>query len=60
MVTCTTEYAECGSLYDFLKKESIDFRQILLWAREIAVGMNYLHFESPIPVIHRDLKSKNG
>ena len=23
-------------------------------------GMNYLHFEAPIPVIHRDLKSRNG
>ncbi|XP_064401768.1 mitogen-activated protein kinase kinase kinase 20-like [Halichondria panicea] len=54
-----TEYAECGSLYEFLKKESIDFNQILLWAKEIALGMNYLHFESPVPVIHRDLKSKN-
>ncbi len=23
-------------------------------------GMNYLHYEAPIPVIHRDLKSRNG
>lgn len=24
------------------------------------VGMNYLHDEAPITVLHRDLKSKNG
>lgn len=24
------------------------------------VGMNYLHYEAPVTVIHRDLKSKNG
>jgi len=24
------------------------------------LGMNYLHNEAPIKVIHRDLKSKNG
>ena len=22
--------------------------------------MNYLHYEAPVTVIHRDLKSKNG
>ena len=26
----------------------------------ILSGMNYLHYEAPVPVIHRDLKSKNG
>ena len=29
-------------------------------SHSITSGMNYLHFEAPIPVIHRDLKSKNG
>jgi len=24
------------------------------------LGMNYLHNEAPVKVIHRDLKSKNG
>jgi len=24
------------------------------------VGMNYLHHEAPLTVLHRDLKSKNG
>ena len=25
-----------------------------------SVGMNYLHCEAPVKVVHRDLKSKNG
>uniref|UniRef100_A0A1X7VP51 Protein kinase domain-containing protein n=1 Tax=Amphimedon queenslandica TaxID=400682 RepID=A0A1X7VP51_AMPQE len=54
-----TEYAELGSLYEYLRSNTIDFNQIRLWAKQIAMGMNYLHFEAPIPVIHRDLKSRN-
>lgn len=54
------EYAEFGALYDYLRLHTIDFHQILLWAKQIAMGMNYLHYEAPVPVIHRDLKSKNG
>ena len=33
---------------------------LLKWAHEIALGMNYLHSEAPIKIIHRDLKSNNG
>ena len=33
-----SEYAELGSLYDYLRQHSIDFRQILLWAKQIALG----------------------
>ncbi|KAL3831637.1 hypothetical protein ACJMK2_023365 [Sinanodonta woodiana] len=57
-----TEYAENGSLYAHLQDPDnfLDFQQILKWAREIARGMNYLHCEAPVKVIHRDLKSKNG
>ncbi|XP_065839604.1 mitogen-activated protein kinase kinase kinase 20-like isoform X2 [Oscarella lobularis] len=56
-----TEYASKGSLYNYLHKHSLNlaFGQILAWAREIALGVNYLHNEAPIKVIHRDLKSKN-
>ncbi|XP_050419090.1 mitogen-activated protein kinase kinase kinase 20 [Patella vulgata] len=56
-----TEYAAHGSLYAYLKnpENELDFNQILKWAREIATGMNYLHCEAPVKVIHRDLKSKN-
>lgn len=32
------EYAELGSLYDFLRKNSLEYSQILLWAKQIAMG----------------------
>lgn len=32
------EYAELGALYDYLKAHVIDFRQILMWAKQIALG----------------------
>ncbi|XP_052692036.1 mitogen-activated protein kinase kinase kinase 20-like, partial [Crassostrea angulata] len=56
-----TEFAEKGSLYDYLQNPNnpMDFQHILPWAREIAKGMNYLHNETPTKIIHRDLKSKN-
>lgn len=57
-----TEYAPHGSLYSFLQKPEaaeLNFSQIIYWARDIAVGISYLHNEAPIKVIHRDLKSKN-
>ena len=60
LIPYTSEFAELGALYDYLRKHTIDFNQILLWAKQIAMGMNYLHYEAPVPVIHRDLKSKNG
>lgn len=37
-VSSFAEYAELGSLYDYLRQHSIDFRQILLWAKQIALG----------------------
>jgi serine/threonine protein kinase len=33
--------------------------EVLDWAVQIARGMNYLHNESPVSVVHRDLKSAN-
>ncbi|XP_077973920.1 uncharacterized protein LOC120347945 [Styela clava] len=57
-----TEYAPYGSLYCFLaspKSEQLEFVQMLSWAGDVALGMNYLHEEAPIQVVHRDLKSKN-
>lgn len=32
------EYAEQGSLYEYLRKYSIEFQQMLLWAKQIALG----------------------
>uniref|UniRef100_T1JAY9 Mitogen-activated protein kinase kinase kinase n=1 Tax=Strigamia maritima TaxID=126957 RepID=T1JAY9_STRMM len=57
------EYATEGSLYSFLSSHQGDnmlsYEKILFWALDIARGMNYLHTEAPVTVIHRDLKSKN-
>lgn len=38
----------------------VDYARVLRWARDVACAMNYLHAEAPIPIIHRDLKSKNS
>ncbi|KAJ7370422.1 hypothetical protein OS493_032312 [Desmophyllum pertusum] len=54
-----TEYAAKGCLYDHLTNNGLNFDQILRWSTEIALGINYLHNEAPVKVIHRDLKSKN-
>ncbi|XP_016131766.1 mitogen-activated protein kinase kinase kinase 20 [Sinocyclocheilus grahami] len=57
-----TEYASCGSLFDYLssaESEDISMKQIMTWAMDIAKGMHYLHAEAPFTVIHRDLKSRN-
>lgn len=60
MLSCS-EYAEKGCLYDYLfKGASMDFYQVLQWSQQIALGMNYLHREAPVHVIHRDLKSRNS
>ena len=47
IVTCATyvvvvEYAELGSLYEYLRAKSIEFNQILQWAKEIALGKKTL------------------
>ncbi|XP_028328464.1 mitogen-activated protein kinase kinase kinase 20-like [Gouania willdenowi] len=57
-----TEYASGGSLYEYLsseQSEEMDMEQIMTWAIQMAKGMNYLHADAPIKVIHRDLKSRN-
>ena len=59
-----TEYAEYGSLHNFIRDhdlyEEFGLGLILQWAHDIALGMNYLHYEAPVKIIHRDLKSNNG
>uniref|UniRef100_A0A915DC14 Uncharacterized protein n=1 Tax=Ditylenchus dipsaci TaxID=166011 RepID=A0A915DC14_9BILA len=56
-----TEYAENGSLYSHLHNDTAQFssERLLKWATQIAHGVQYLHYEAPVTIIHRDLKSKN-
>eukprot|EP00053_Salpingoeca_punica_P020922 m.212479 g.212479 ORF g.212479 m.212479 type:complete len:598 (-) comp20490_c0_seq1:198-1991(-) len=55
-----TEYAEHGSLYEFLIENELDYHRIVTWAAEIASGMDYLHDgASHERIMHRDLKSLN-
>lgn len=65
--SCTTpspcivmEYVERGSLLDIIvqKPKQLTGKRIKRIAREVALGMTYLHGISP-PLIHRDLKSAN-
>ena len=58
------EYANKGSLQSFIASHNLytefGLNLILRWAKDIAVGMNYLHEETVMKIIHRDLKSTNG
>lgn len=54
------EYARGGSLNRVLNGRRIPPNTLVDWAVQIADGMNYLHIEAPISLIHRDLKSSNG
>ena len=57
-ILIVTEFAEKGSLFNYLHKEkqvpTVD--QSLAWALEVAQGMEHLHNHD---IIHRDLKSAN-
>ena len=56
------EYARGGSLCRALSThgKNIPPEILLDWAIQLAKGMNYLHVEAPINLIHRDLKSGNS
>ncbi|XP_071478494.1 mitogen-activated protein kinase kinase kinase 11-like [Diadema antillarum] len=60
-VCLVMEYARGGSLNRLLvgKKMAMPPNVLVNWAYQIADGMNYLHWDAPIPLIHRDLKSSN-
>ncbi|XP_041986458.1 mitogen-activated protein kinase kinase kinase 12 [Aricia agestis] len=51
------EYCQYGPLFEFLHSGAcFSPKQIMKWAKEIALGMSYLHTHK---IIHRDLKSPN-
>ena len=57
-----TEYCSGGSLFSLLHEKkmfNLSNKQKLRMALDIAKGMNFLHSQGPIPILHRDLKSLN-
>ncbi|XP_064368595.1 mitogen-activated protein kinase kinase kinase 9 isoform X2 [Dromaius novaehollandiae] len=54
------EFARGGSLNRVLSGKRIPPDILVNWAVQIARGMNYLHEEAIVPIIHRDLKSSNN
>uniref|UniRef100_A0A4W3JQC6 mitogen-activated protein kinase kinase kinase n=1 Tax=Callorhinchus milii TaxID=7868 RepID=A0A4W3JQC6_CALMI len=53
------EFARGGSLNRVLSGKKIPPHILVNWAVQIARGMNYLHEEAIVAIIHRDLKSSN-
>uniref|UniRef100_A0A8D0LC26 Mitogen-activated protein kinase kinase kinase n=1 Tax=Sphenodon punctatus TaxID=8508 RepID=A0A8D0LC26_SPHPU len=53
------EYARGGALNRALAGKKVPPHVLVNWAVQIAHGMNYLHNEAIVPIIHRDLKSIN-
>ncbi|XP_078786066.1 mitogen-activated protein kinase kinase kinase 10 isoform X2 [Oryzias latipes] len=53
------EYARGGALSRALAGKKVPPRVLVNWAVQIATGMDYLHNQAFVPIIHRDLKSNN-
>uniref|UniRef100_A0A667XUB5 mitogen-activated protein kinase kinase kinase n=1 Tax=Myripristis murdjan TaxID=586833 RepID=A0A667XUB5_9TELE len=53
------EYARGGALNRALAGKKVPPKVLVNWAVQIATGMDYLHNQTFVPVIHRDLKSSN-
>ncbi|ELR25342.1 Dual specificity protein kinase shkC, putative [Acanthamoeba castellanii str. Neff] len=59
-LTIITELMSKGSVTDLLRDKSLklSFKQRMSFARDAALGMNWLHNASP-PILHLDLKCSN-
>jgi mitogen-activated protein kinase kinase kinase 9 len=55
------EYAKGGTLRRLLefRKTGLPPLTLIQWALQVAYGMQFLHEEAGITIIHRDLKSSN-
>ncbi|KAK7152264.1 hypothetical protein R3I94_008556 [Phoxinus phoxinus] len=53
------EYARGGALNRALAGKKVPPRVLVNWAVQVATGMDYLHNQTFVPIIHRDLKSSN-
>uniref|UniRef100_H2TRX3 Mitogen-activated protein kinase kinase kinase n=1 Tax=Takifugu rubripes TaxID=31033 RepID=H2TRX3_TAKRU len=53
------EYARGGALNRALAGKKVPPKVLVNWAVQIAAGMDYLHNQAFVPIIHRDLKSSN-
>uniref|UniRef100_A0A3Q3WVE4 Mitogen-activated protein kinase kinase kinase n=1 Tax=Mola mola TaxID=94237 RepID=A0A3Q3WVE4_MOLML len=53
------EYARGGALNRALAGKKVPPKVLVNWAVQIATGMEYLHNQAFVPIIHRDLKSSN-
>jgi len=57
------EYMSRGSLSNVLHTEGagkkLGMKSRIRMAMDVACGMNYLHKQLPVPILHRDLKSSN-
>ncbi|KAG8642966.1 hypothetical protein MANES_12G151550v8 [Manihot esculenta] len=58
-VNIITELFTSGNLRQYRKKHrNVDLKALKSWARQILMGLSYLHSHKP-PIIHRDLKCDN-
>ncbi|OVA01149.1 Protein kinase domain [Macleaya cordata] len=58
-VNIITELFTSGSLRQYrIKHKKVDMKAVKGWARQILMGLDYLHSHNP-PIIHRDLKCDN-
>ncbi|XP_059624441.1 probable serine/threonine-protein kinase WNK6 isoform X2 [Cornus florida] len=58
-VNIITELFTSGNLRQYRKKhKKVQIKAVKGWARQILMGLNYLHCQDP-PIMHRDLKCDN-